>query len=214
MHAREKEFATNNYRGASDGQAVRFTNRGSPVLVVALHSVVHKRNGLTKAEDRLTGSIAEALAEATGVNSLVALRTTLGEGTWSERSDEVRIALDQAFASGTKFVVDIHGMNDKWGIDWCIGTGPTPSKLTSSSALQLMQSCPELRVEINAPFPGRQSFTVTHYAQTVAGLDALQLEMSASFRNTSHKQNKEEIEAGLTALCTWLAQLAVAYSPR
>ena len=198
---REGQYRANSYRGAARPGEILFAKGQSGVLVTASHSVAQVREATRKKPELRTGGLAELVAARSGASALTALASGTGDPNW-DREHPFKRPLE-SLRGEHQIVLDLHGMDDCYGVDVCIGSG-------SGSALSgpLVETCRAsaeaagLRVTINRPFSASRSSTITSTAQRL-GYTAAQLEIAAGRRNPV-RAPEESLQ-----LVRWLIEFAL-----
>lgn len=93
-----------------------------PVLISAPHGAAHMRNGQIKREDGYTTGFARLVAAETGAHVLYATHLNALDPNWYERTpykDWVQQIIER---HQIRFVLDLHGMRDKYKIGLALGT--------------------------------------------------------------------------------------------
>lgn len=175
----EKTFETNLYNGESDPGDVLFVagTRRPRLLLAAVHSVNHTRDGETKFADRGTGGLVLLLAEIVGCSALIIRGRDPGDANWDVNHSTRDVILSHFGLPGT--IIDFHGMKHR-GIDLEFGTGHTtdyPHALLD----ELKSSGHQYVVAVDEVFNGARPGTLTNWAQQ-AGYKACQLEISSRLR--------------------------------
>lgn len=93
-----------------------------PVLVSAPHGAAHMRNGRMKAEDEYTTGLARLLAAETGAHILYATHLNHYDPNWDEETPYKQCLHKIAQQHPLRFVLDLHGMRNKYNIGLAIGT--------------------------------------------------------------------------------------------
>ncbi len=184
---REARFRADHYHGSRVDGEVELTERDAPLSITAPHSLNHFRDGAVKNADRRTGSMAELLGTRLGASTLVPTGAIGPWTTWAERADPFTTELDR-LARRSAFNIDLHGMLDDYGVDVCVGLGPHPTDVEREFAARLTGGLHPYVVTVDTPFGAKADFTVTSYLQKSGlGLAAVQLEISAAFRDPKHR---------------------------
>ncbi len=175
------------------------TDRGSAVVLTAPHATKHYRAGSLKQADLHTGSLTMLAGEVARVSTVVVTRARHQWETWDERDDEFTRHLRELRAPA-RMVVDIHGMGDHHGPDFCLGTGPQPGSLEEMAVTILREELQPFDVAVDAPFDASPHYTVTSLAQRHLGLAGLQIEVAARWRSP----HDDATAPGVTALSSAL----------
>ncbi len=115
----EEEFCFNAYRGGNDGDAFRFDNRNSRLILTAPHAVRTFRNAKAKAPDVFTGGLTRLAGERNNVSSIIRRRT-------GEEKNAVADFISQQHLEHNCFL-DIHGMKSSREFELAVGTGILPA---------------------------------------------------------------------------------------
>ena len=167
---------------------VEITGPGTaPFVFTAPHDKAHHRLVddvlQRKMSEPGTGSLARLLAaELHGLSAVNA--SDIGDANWdaSHPLKDVLLA-DNRIGPGT-YLLDLHGMLDKHGIDIAIGQGRYPERsesLVEPLATSLRDAGFSVLVDRDGRFAARGEHRVTTWAQS-RGADAIQIEISASLR--------------------------------
>ncbi|WP_084078315.1 hypothetical protein [Demequina sp. NBRC 110057] len=158
------------------------TDRGSAVVLTAPHATKHYRAGGLKQADLHTGSLTMLAGEVAHVSTVVVTRARHEWETWDERDDEFTRHLRE-LRHPARMVVDMHGMADHHGPDFCLGTGPQPGALEEMAVDILRAELEPFDVAVDSPFDASPHYTVTSLAQQHLGLAGLQIEVAARWRS-------------------------------
>lgn len=179
----ESRYRDTNYEGVGRSDSVRFSARNSYMVLTAPHSLSHWRDSSIKLADRWTGGLCDLLSVEFELTAVTCTGPIGVWDVWSERTDDFKETLDSLLHS-ERMVVDIHGMQDRHGIDVCVGLGPHPSEEGMRAASTLSEELVGYRVRINDPFAATKDYTVASYVQNLrCGSGAVQLEIAAGLRN-------------------------------
>lgn len=196
----DRTYSANHNDGAGEPDAVHWVDRtdSSRLVVVAPHAVNHHRDGEPKPADLYTGGIAEVLAGRIGASVLTTTGVVSDWGeTWKGRDDEFTRILHSL--PDDAVIVDLHGMDDGSATaNVSIGTGTEKSGLSMDIA-ERIDATFDGDTEINETFTAKSSFTVTRHMQE-RGHDALQVELSSSFRDPGKLNVGDTIDALARAL--------------
>lgn len=183
----------------SEEDAALHVDRGSAVVVTAPHGTPHYRAGAMKAADLHTGSLALLAGEVAQVSTVVSAGARTAWDTWDERDDEFARHLRE-LREPARMLVDIHGMGDHYGVDFCLGTGPEPGALEDLAVEILRSELEPFEVAVDAPFDARPHYTVTNLAQRHLGLAGIQIEVAARWRSPQDQASAEGASALTRAL--------------
>ena len=167
---------------ARDDDPALLVDRRSAVVLTAPHGTRHYRAGAMKAADLHTGSLTLLAGEVAQVSTVVSAGARTEWDTWDERDDEFARHL-RDLREPARMLVDIHGMGDHHGPDFCLGTGPQPGPLEELAVEILRTELKPFEVAVDAPFDARPHYTVTSLAQRHLGLAGLQIEVAARWRS-------------------------------
>jgi len=159
----------------------------TPFVFTAPHDKTHHRlqdNGLIRQmSEPGTGALARLLAtELAGVAAVNI--SDAGDANW-DAAHPLKDALltSDRIGPGT-YLLDLHGMLDKHGIDIAVGPGRYPERsesLVEPLATSLRDAGFSVLVDRDGRFAARGEHRVTTWAQS-RGADAIQIEISASLR--------------------------------
>lgn len=150
------------------------------VLISAPHHQSHVRDGRIKVEDRDTGLLALALADATGAWAVTTARPIAYDPNWDPADpykDRVRDIVERAPIS---LVVDLHGMRDR-ECDIELGTGHDRA-VAGVPLDSLIASLAPYHVLANVRFAAAGANTVTQFARR-QGAASLQVEIATHLRS-------------------------------
>jgi hypothetical protein len=194
---RELRYRANNYGGVGKPDELLVDLRAKPVLLTAGHSVAQVRDGKRKPPDLRTGGLAELVAAHASASALTAVGSGLGDPN-RDREHPFKVAVAELLDEHL-FLLDLHGMADRFGLDLCIGSGGAED----SASLELATRCQEsaeaagFRASIDDPFAAREETTITRTAQRL-GYVAVQLEITASRRDPARRGKRS------AAFARWL----------
>ncbi|MFP5360463.1 MAG: hypothetical protein ACLGHM_08205 [Actinomycetes bacterium] len=177
----DEHFGTARRRAGDDDPAL-LVDRSSAVVLTAPHATRHYRAGAMKAADLHTGSLTLLAGEVANVSAVVSAGARTEWDTWDERDDEFSRHL-RDLSDSARMLIDIHGMGDHHGPDFCLGTGPRPGALEDLAVEILRSELDAFEVVVDAPFTARPHYTVTSLAQRHLGLAGLQIEVAARWRS-------------------------------
>ena len=118
---RELRYRANGYRGVGEPDEVLVDLREKPVLLTAGHSVAQVRDGKRKAPDLRTGGLAELVAAYADASALTAAGSGPGDPNQS-REHPFKVAVAE-LVDEHLFLLDLHGMADRFDLDVCVGSG-------------------------------------------------------------------------------------------
>jgi hypothetical protein len=167
---------------------VELTGAGTaPFVFTAPHDKTHHRLAdnelIRKMSEPGTGALARLLAVELCGTSAVNI-SDVGDANWDAAHPLKDILLrDNRIGPGT-YLLDLHGMLDKHGIDIAVGPGRYPERsesLVEPLATSLRDAGFSVLVDRDGRFAARGEHRVTTWAQS-RGADAIQIEISASLR--------------------------------
>jgi hypothetical protein len=193
-------FSANNHFGEVSGPAWEITTRDRPLVITAVHGVVHQRPGRPdKPNDANTGGLARCLAVEVGATSAVILRSDGEVDANRDTNHPVKCALSERGLIGPGVVLlDLHGSSDSTPIDVTVGRGP----------IRALGDEHGFEVDPDGSVTGLHGAgrgTVTAFAQT-HGASAIQIEIA--HRNRSFLEGRDRrlrLLRSLVALCSALA---------
>ena len=163
--------------------------KGSNVLLTASHAVPHAQHAAPSAgrtrkkHDGATGQIAETIAHVTGTSALIACPPWTGNANADPldlcpfKQTMVRMIAEQK----VRYVLDLHGMSSRYGVDICVGNGGTATDALTDVLCGFFTDA-GLSYSINEPYAARGTGTVRANAYA-AGAWALQLEIAPHCRD-------------------------------
>jgi len=185
--------------------------RGSTVLLTAPHAVPHAQHAKPtsgpdrKKHDGATGQIAETISHVSGTSALIVCPPWTGNANADPldqclfKQTMVRMIIELE----VNYVLDIHGMDARHGVDICVGNGGTAPDTLTNDLYRLLAGV-GLSCSINKPFAARGTGTVRANA-SAAGAWALQLELAPHCRDPH--RNPGPTGALLYALDRFVARL-------
>ncbi|WP_062466393.1 hypothetical protein [Demequina maris] len=186
---------------AGDDDPALLVDRGSALVLTAPHGTKHYRAGAMKAADLHTGSLTLLAGEVAQVSAVVSAGARAEWDTWDERDDAFARHL-RDLREPARMLIDIHGMGDHHGPDFCLGTGPRPGPLEQLAVEALRAELDNFEVAVDAPFDARPHYTVTSLAQRHLGLAGLQIEVAARWRSPRDDATAPAVTALSRALTT------------
>lgn len=171
-----------------------------PILISAPHATAHLRHQKVKGEEEFTGALAQFLAEKTGVHALYCHYRSLDDPNWDRHSPYKERLREIVQSSGIRFVLDLHGMSNRYKIGLALGTMngrscpnheslilQTVEKQFRPTSQAAAKRFSELRWDhfvLNHPrfTGGLANYTITRFASQQLGISALQIELCASVR--------------------------------
>ncbi|WP_062386782.1 hypothetical protein [Demequina iriomotensis] len=181
------------------GDGALLVDRASAVVLTAPHGTPHYRAGAMKQADLHTGSLTLLAGEVANVSTVVSAGARAEWDTWDERDDEFTRHL-RDLREPARMLIDIHGMGDHHGPDFCLGTGPRPGALEELAVEILRTELEPFEVAVDAPFDARPHYTVTSLAQRHLGLAGLQIEVAARWRSPRDEAAAPAVSALAQAL--------------
>jgi hypothetical protein len=197
----ELETAVSYTTLAPDGEPSFTYQRGElPVLVSAPHATAHLRRQHIKGEEEFTGALAQLLAETTGIHALYSHFRSPGDPNWDRDSPYKNRLQKIVCCNDIRFVLDLHGMSNKYKIGLALGTMngrscPDHEALIMQTvenqfrpiSQKTAKTFAELRwdhfVLNHSRFTGGlANYTITRFASQQLGIPALQVELCASGR--------------------------------
>ena len=204
---RESKYRANSYQGIGAPDELFIATGTRLVLLTAPHSVAQVRDGERKKPDLRTGGLAELVAVETEAGTLTALGSGAGDPNW-DAEHEFKRALDE-LTKTHPFVLDLHGMDDRYGLDVCIGSGSVKQNHNASLVAKCEASARSagLRVSVDHPFSGDSPWTITSTAQRL-GCSAVQIEIAA------HRRDPQRNPEGSLEVARWLIGLVQSVDAR
>ncbi|WP_062464637.1 hypothetical protein [Demequina soli] len=181
------EFGTARHQVRREDGPALLVDRGTAVVLTAPHGTPHYRAGTMKAADLHTGSLTLLASEVAHVSAVVSTGGRTEWDTWDERDDEFTRHLRE-LREPARMLIDIHGMGDHHGPDFCLGTGPHPGTLENLAVEILRAELEPFTVAVDSPFDASPHYTVTSLAQRHLGLAGLQIEVAARWRSPEDQE--------------------------
>ncbi len=159
----------------------------NPILFSAPHAVVHMRDGKLKIQDSNTGGIVEYLAKECNCYGITRTYNLDDDPNWDNVGpglDYKKKVVEIIKNNRIKYFFDIHAMSDKYGIDWCLGTGNYENLNGDMELLEKLKILFEKsgKVSIDVPFKAGKEYIVSNYVATNTGIPAIQIEISQNLR--------------------------------
>jgi len=168
-----------------------------PVLVSAPHACMHCRDGKDKMQEEYTGAIAFYLAEVCQCSAIATCYQTDQDPNWDTPGDYKAEVESLVAKNKIKFLIDLHGMTNKYNLGIAIGTmqgkACSAEQITPhfiESGFSLHQSSVDQAVEVwrnmvvdHPKFTGGLvNNTVTRFASQQLDIPAVQIELASSVR--------------------------------
>ncbi|CAM3809682.1 hypothetical protein [Alkalicoccus chagannorensis] len=184
--AYEAPYAAEDYHGAAEDEPYDFKPGSDDVrvLVTAPHAVAHLREEEEKLAEIYTGAAAHLLQHYTDVHVLTATRKATdpsyhADVPFKEKLEEVVETYDIAL------VLDLHGMDETHDMDIDLGTAHGehiedwhPEALAHYAGGFGLEDVYE-----NRTFPAENPETIAAHAASLAGVEAMQIEIHADYRD-------------------------------
>lgn len=225
------------YRNSAPDREAWFTiMRGDvPVLISAPHACMHSREGVGKMEEEFTGALAFHLAEVCNCYAIVTRYKTSEDPNWQTNSLYKKAIKKLHAETELCFLIDLHGMTNKYHMGVAIGTinGKSCSaasvlphfinagfQLTAADCLTPNADTAWRRVVVDhSKFTGGVvNHTVNRFASAELGMSSVQIEISSQARVVKsaatddwpceYRGNPEAIIATVTALENLVASVA------
>jgi len=186
---------------APDGEpSFTYQTGDLPILISAPHATAHLRRQRLKGEEEFTGALAQFLAEQTGIHALYSHYRSPGDPNWDRHSPYKRRLQEIVHSNKIRFVLDLHGMSNKYKIGLALGTMngrscpyheslilQTVEKQYRPTSQTVAKKFPALRWDhfvLNHPrfTGGLANYTITRFVSQQLDVPALQIELCASAR--------------------------------
>lgn len=198
-----------------------------PVLVSAPHACMHVREGVRKMQEEFTGALALYLAERCGCYAIFTRYQTHEDPNWQVDSKYKRSIEALLQDRAIRFVIDLHGMTNRYHMGVALGTINGESCEAESVIAHFLQSgfiataadnlTPDVenawrRLVVDHPkfTGGVVNNTVTRFASQQLGVPSVQIELSSEARVVEsaatedwpheYRGNSQAIAASVTAL--------------
>lgn len=170
-----------------------------PVLVSAPHACRHNRGGVEKMQEEYTGALAIYLARVCDCYAIVTRYKTREDPNWDTYSDYKNAIGRLQSEIGFRFIVDLHGMTNRYHMGVALGTIKENScsadtvlphfidagfQLTKEHELTPDAKTAWRRVVVDHPkfTGGVVNHTVTRYGSVELGVPSVQIELSSQVR--------------------------------
>lgn len=176
-----------------------------PVLISAPHGAAHHRAGKLKPEEEFTSGLARYLAQETGCSAIFSTYQDRRDPNWDNRHRYKERIKQIVEKESIRFVIDLHGMSNRYGLGIALGTINGKSCPTYEGALtETLQTAGFTQVPLNRLKPphtlrqglrfqnwstflfnhpkftgGVVSHTVTRYVSEHLGIPAVQIELAS-----------------------------------
>ena len=187
---------------ADGGPSFRHQAGRLPLLLSAPHGAAHRRAGRTKQEDEYTAAFARLLGERTDAHVLYAFARADDDPNYDRHSPYKTALAELVAAHGIRFVIDLHGMSDRYKFGIAVGTmcgascrqGHRATILASLSAAGFHPATAGEARDFPSPrwdrfvvdhrrfTGGVVNHTVTRFAAEELGVHAAQFELCAALR--------------------------------
>lgn len=122
-----EKYKLNNANGFKNNNSTNYTiiNGNIPILLSAPHAVKQVRDGKVKAEDAYTGGITEYLCKVCSCSGIIRTFNEADDPNIDNTGlgfDYKQQILNTIRQNDIKLLLDIHGCNNSYGFDFCIGT--------------------------------------------------------------------------------------------
>ena len=172
------------YRGSEPIREARYGL--TPLLISAPHATPHIRRETTKVHERMTGALAIALAQSLDAAVILPVAAQSDDPNFDTKNNAPYKLKLARMLGDCQLLVDIHGMDDHWGSDICIGIGNSSLTPASTKLIDTLRGCSiraGLAMTINTPFDSLSRGTVSEFARR-RNCEALQLEIALRCRMT------------------------------
>lgn len=158
-----------------------------PILFSAPHAVMQVREGKQKIQDSMTGGIVEYLVREWDCFGITRTYNIGDDPNWDSNGPGLEYKkkiVELIKNNNIKYFFDIHAMSDKYGIDWCLGTGEFNNLNGDMELLEKIKVVLEEngKVSIDVPFKAANEFIVSNYVAVNSGIPAIQIEISQNMR--------------------------------
>jgi len=169
----------------------------APVLISAPHACMHRRDGKDKMQEEYTGAIAFYLAKVCQCSAIATCYQTDQDPNWDASGDYKTEVESLVVQNKIKFLIDLHGMTNKYNLGIAIGTmkGSACSAeqiaphfvksgfgLCQSAADQTVEDWRNMMVDHPKFTGGLVNNTVTRFASQQLNIPAVQIELASSVR--------------------------------
>ena len=172
------------YRESQPTKIIR--SGATPLLISAPHATPHTRKGVIKAVDHITGALAMALGQSLKATAILPVAPQPDDPNFDTNEDAPYKKKLGEMIGDYRLLIDLHGMQDHWGDDICVGTGRSTLTTQLQQLIDTLKSnCTRsgLTMVIDHPFASCDPGTVSSFARK-HGCEALQLELAAHDRQT------------------------------
>ena len=202
-----------------------------PVLVSAPHACMHQRDGVDKMQEEYTGALAFYMAERCQCSAIATNHKTSEDPNWDVTSDYKTAVKSLVLENGIKFLIDLHGMTNRYNMGVAIGTinGSSCSVdqiiphfidsgfvLADNDENQSQESWRTLAIDHPKFTGGLVNHTMTRFASQQLNIQAVQVELASEVRVVEYKATPDwpydyygsphAIEATVTALQSLILQ--------
>jgi len=197
----ELETAVSYITLAPDGEPSFTYQPGDlPILISAPHATAHQRRQRLKGEEEFTGALAQFLAETTGIHALFSHYRSLGDPNWDRDSPYKQRLREIVQDNNIRFVLDLHGMSNKYKIGLALGTMngrscPDHESLILQTVEKQLQPTSQTAAKKFSTLRwdhfvlnhsrftgGLANYTITRFASQQLGVPAVQIELCSSAR--------------------------------
>lgn len=204
-----------------------------PVLISAPHGAVHTRDEKPKEEDEYTAGFAQLLGQITNAHILYSRRKSATDPNAAPQAPYKKYLEKIISENKVRFVIDLHGANEKRSFDIALGTlhGKSCTKKERQIIIQVFeafgvldQSSGPFRLDIDNELPAvgdDKRVTITRFCHELK-ISAAQIELNAILRIPKRRDdatnsdmqfegNKELIGKAVTALSEMVLLLGKQY---
>ena len=154
------------------------------VMFSAPHAVLQTRNGTNKAAERYTGILCKLLNEEYKHPVIYKTRHLHDDANYDDFSDYRSALCRYVNRKQIQYVVDLHQLNPKRGMDVCIGTGKGKNILGLEELIDMIRdsftSHGIRNITIDDPFPAEHPNTVCATVANCCDVPAIQLEINSN----------------------------------
>ena len=159
--------------------------RSGKIILSSPHSHKQFREGLVKARELRTGTLAKEVSSKTNCSCIYRTKFAKNDPNYDKKSTYKEQLVDFIKKNDIKMLIDIHGMKATRKEDICIGTGFYENTFGDESLVKLTKSIFEKNgfknVTIDEPFNASFPYTVSSYVSRKAKIPCLQIEINNKY---------------------------------
>ena len=155
------------------------------IMLSAPHCVDHYRNGKIKIKEINTDEIVKELNKRIDIPGIYKLESNGEDANWDLDSPYKEACKEYIINNEIKFLIDIHGMDNRRREDICIGTAKGKNIKNYKIVEEVKEIFEEFgykNVTIDRPFSANNIRCVSRYINKECNIDTLQIEINNKYK--------------------------------